>query len=435
MGLVHSTGTGLPYLGAGWTRDPLPATLDLAPLHTVAAFFEMYIPRLFLYLLYPANAAWQMAFTSEWGFMVGTTWATFPIKFMVIKRVLEASTSMAIVKMEREAAAAKKAAEAKAKEEENRRASEDGGSEDRASVLIKVKPAPQVVRYPEKFTCGEYLHWFFRERACCKIGRVGEHNWSRLMLDPIISWVTIHFIFGDTTLALSQFITWHAGTDDAGIERWLVAMHTFRRISIFVFPIPVFFVLRLKAQLTSASGVIELRMSRGATRWQALAREWSIWFGLLVYSVGILVIWTLVCVPPARRACSRSQKHVCIRQPGLRSPALCIRCTAYHDVHAPRMDRANLTPHLHLYARSLPNGLFMQVFGVQDAFPYGGPVGLYAGADGSPATAGANLLVTPKIRLAMTIYAGSWEILLLCPFLKWSLLKPKNFKKYQTRKR
>lgn len=302
MGLVHSTGTGLPYLGAGWTRDPLPATSDLAPLHTVAAFFEMYIPRLFLYLLYPANAAWQMAFTSEWGFMVGTTWATFPIKFMVIKRVLEASTSMAIVKMEREAATAKKAAEAKAQEEENRRASEDGGSEARASVLIKVKPAPQVVRYPEKFTCGEYLHWFFRERTCCKIGRVGEHNWSRLMLDPIISWVTIHFIFGDTTLALSQFITWHAGTDDAGIERWLVAMHTFRRISIFVFPIPVFFVLMLKAQLTSASGVIELRMSRGATRWQALAREWSIWFGLLVYSVGILVIWTLVCVPPAERA-------------------------------------------------------------------------------------------------------------------------------------
>jgi hypothetical protein len=60
---------------------------------------------------------------------------------------------------------------------------------------------------------------------------------------------------------------------------------------------------------------------------------------------------------------------------------------------------------------------------------------LYAGADASPPTSGANLLVTPKIRLAMIIYAGSWEIFLLCPFFKWSLLRPKNFKKYQTRKR
>jgi hypothetical protein len=77
----------------------------------------------------------------------------------------------------------------------------------------------------------------------------------------------------------------------------------------------------------------------------------------------------------------------------------------------------------------------MQVFGVQDALPYGGPFRLYADADASPATAGANLLVTPKIRLAMAIYAGSWEIFLLCPFFKWSLLKPKNFKRYQTRKR
>jgi hypothetical protein len=296
MGLVHSSGTGLPYLGAGWTRDPLPATSDLAPLHWAAAFFEMYIPRLLLYVMYPANAAWQMAFTSEWGFMVGTTWATFPIKFIVIKRVLEASTSMTIVKMEREAAATKKVAEAKAKEEENRRISEGERSDTSISVAVKVKPAPRVVRYPEAFTCGEYLRWFFRERTCCRLGAVGEHDWSRLIVDPILSWVTIHFIFGDTTLAFSQFITWHAGAGDggAGTERWLVAMHTFRRISIFVFPIPVFFVLMLKAQLTIASGVIELRVSRGATRLQALAREWSLWVGLLVYSMGIFVTWTLV---------------------------------------------------------------------------------------------------------------------------------------------
>jgi hypothetical protein len=296
MGLIHSSGTGLPYLGAGWTRDPLPATSDLAPLHWAAALFEMYIPRLLLYLVYPANAAWQTAFTSEWGFMVGTTWATFPIKFMVIKRVLEASTSVSLVKMEREAAATKKSIMAKAKESEDRRFFDSNNSDTSAAVPIKVKPALQVVRYPEAFTCGEYLRWFFRERAFWRIGGVGDHTWSRMLVDPFASWITINFIFGDPTLAFSQFITWHAGTDDsdAGTERWLVAMHTFRRISIFIYPIPVFFVLLLKAQLTNASGAIEMRMSKGDTRMQALAYEWSIWFGLLIYSVGILVIWALV---------------------------------------------------------------------------------------------------------------------------------------------
>jgi len=73
----------------------------------------------------------------------------------------------------------------------------------------------------------------------------------------------------------------------------------------------------------------------------------------------------------------------------------------------------------------------MQVFGVKDAFPNGGPNELYTGADAAPATAGANLLVTPKIRLAMTVYSGVWEIFLLFPFFKWSIMKPKSYKKYQ----
>jgi len=66
MGLIHSAGSGLPYLGAGWASDPLPEIAALAPLHTPALLTELFLPRLLLYVCYPANAMWQMAFSSEW---------------------------------------------------------------------------------------------------------------------------------------------------------------------------------------------------------------------------------------------------------------------------------------------------------------------------------------------------------------------------------
>mmetsp|Transcript_29535 Transcript_29535/g.90540 ORF Transcript_29535/g.90540 Transcript_29535/m.90540 type:complete len:344 (+) Transcript_29535:2976-4007(+) len=300
MGLVHSRGTGLPYLGAGWASDPLPHTSQLAPLHWSAIFLEMYIPRLLLYVANPANGAWQTAFSSEWGFMLGTTCVTFPIKWIMIKRILEASTVMSIVKMEREAAASKKAAATKAREEANPSAPQTRtASEASIEVPIKVKRAPRQphkVRYPERFSCGEYLRWFFVERGSTLNGGIGSHDWTRLFFDPIVSWITIHFIFGETTLAFSQFITWYAGEgqSEEGTRTWFVTMHAFCRISIFTWPLNVCFMLMLKRQLIKASGLIELRMSRGDTRFQALMCEWSKWTGLLVYCLGVYVIWVLV---------------------------------------------------------------------------------------------------------------------------------------------
>ena len=78
----------------------------------------------------------------------------------------------------------------------------------------------------------------------------------------------------------------------------------------------------------------------------------------------------------------------------------------------------------------LPNGLFLQVFGTQHALPYGGPYYLFAGADAEPATAGANLLVAPAIKLALTTLAVSCEVLFTCPFFTWSLYKPRSYARY-----
>lgn len=88
-----------------------------------------------------------------------------------------------------------------------------------------------------------------------------------------------------------------------------------------------------------------------------------------------------------------------------------------------------MSPYLLVHAARLPNGMFLQIFGVENAFPVDAAY-LYAGADASPATAGANLLVAPKVKLIQTMLGGMLEIILLNPFLPWSIYQKKNFSKY-----
>lgn len=313
MGLLNSRGTGLPYLGAGWVRDPLPAVKDLQPLHYAGIlFYEGFVLRLFPFLIFPQTAAWHMAIASEWGFLFGYGLAYSPLRKLALLKFTETFGVIAVFQLEREATASKRRVsdQAKAsiqeKAEAAARAAKAAGTDMETAApkpaLVEVKTKTKKgreIHYPESFSCREYFRWFFVERSCS--GDESGHSWVWLFgMWPLF--VFISLLTTEIPMVYALMVTWdREELDERSLYKWFSMTHLLMRMGMFCAVLMILRSITLQQQVQQGEAEMQFKLSGGKPPTLALTRQRRILrFLVIFWTTGIYCTWLFMCGAPAR---------------------------------------------------------------------------------------------------------------------------------------
>ena len=408
LGLVHSRGTGLAYFGAGWATTPLPAISELAPLHWSAPF----VPKALLYPIHAQNWHWMTTFASEWGFMLNFEHVGFSVRlifslYIIVKLVHEKVTADKKVavylkkrwaNIEKEETKLEQFAAGRSEDDPEvvagrkallmeREDYEKAAHPSNVSITAAMDKLYTREKYPMACSCREYCRWFvftangWRCRIstqCIPIGGVFFFLWP---LFPIV-----------TNDVYKWFITLEPDPTEEQLESWLLWTMTFLRMNcvltaFWLVSLACFFWNREVTPLSLIQGTATVAPSTSASAAHKLRAR-------------------------MRRCNLKTLSGKCV----LTSLILTTYC---------------------LWVLAAPNGMFLQLFGVENAFADDHAVWLFTGADAAPATAGANLLAGPKLKFAGLLLSCILEYIFMIPISPWFVgLPSKSYvKEFRGRKK